>query len=359
MEMKINIKYIVMFIISVLVILFVYNDYFLYKTPIVRITNIVNDKNDSSEYYNQNIDGIIMNGEYKNKVVSIQNTTSISGVYDEQIHKNSELFVELDYNGNVMGISNIKRDKYIAILLVLFIDLILIVSKLSGLKTLISLLINIIITIISIVLFKNNYKTLSMLLLYIIVSIIFIVTSLYITNGKSKKTLSAIIASIVSLFVSFTLSFIVIKLFGKNITIWTIDYIEAVYDYENFFYVSILLCGLGAIMDIAITMSSSLNELIDKDNKISVNNLIKSGKEIGKDVVGTMINVMLFTVYTPIIPSVFLAIKNGMILSNALAYYGEIELIIVLCSSISIVLSIPISLYISVYILKSRLKEVK
>lgn len=357
--MKFSIKYFFMFIISIFILLFVYNDYFLYKTPIVKINNIENNIIDGNEYYNQNIDGIVMNGNYKGNKVSFQNTTSISGVYDEQIHKNSEVFVEFDDNGNVMGISNIKRDKYIAILLVLFIDLILIVSKISGLKTLISLLVNIIITIISIVIFKNNYKILSMLFLYIIVSILFIVTSLFITNGKSKKTLAAIISSIVSLFVSFTLSFIVIKLFGKNVTIWTIDYIEAVYDYENFFYVSILLCGLGAIMDIAITMASSLNELIDKNNKISVNSLIKSGREIGKDVVGTMINVMLFTVYTPIIPSVFLAIKNGMILSNALSYYGEIELIIVLCSSISIVLSIPISLYISVYILKSRLKEVK
>ncbi len=357
--MKNIINYIVMFILSVLIILFVYNDYFLYKTPIVKVTNIVNDKADGNEYYTQNITGIVKNGEYKNKEVSLINITSISSVYDDEIHKNSELFVDISSDGEVMGITNIKRDKYMVILLVLFIDLILVVAKLSGFKTLVSLIINIIITIISILVFKNNYKTINMLLLYLFVSIIFITTSLYITNGKSKKTLSAIISSIISLFISFTLSFIVIKLFGKNVTIWTMDYIEAVYDYENFFYVSILLSGLGAIMDIAITMSSSLSELIDKDNKISRNNLIKSGKEIGKDVVGTMINVMLFTVYTAVIPSVFLAIKNGMVLINALNFYGEIDLIIVLCSSIGITLAIPISLYISVYILKGKLKEAK
>lgn len=357
--MKLNFKYIIMFLVSLFIILFVYNDYFLYNTPIVKVESIIENKVDNYEYYEQKIVGIVQNGEYKNKKVEFNNTTSISGVYDEQIHKNSEVFVELSNTGDVMGISGIKRDKYVAILLVLFVDLILIVAKLSGLKTLISLVINIIITFISIRIFQNNYKTLSMLLLYIIVSILFIVISLFITNGKSKKTLSAIISSIISLFVSFTLSFIVIKLFGKNISIWTIDYIEAVYDYENFFYVSILLCGLGAIMDISITMASSLNELIVQNNKIDVNSLIKSGKEIGKDIVGTMINVMLYTVYTPIIPSVFLAIKNGMYLSNALSYYGEIELIIVLCSCISIVLAIPISLYTSTYILKSGLKEVK
>jgi len=349
-----------MIILSLIVILFVYNDYFLYKTPIVKINSIVNEEIIGSEYYNQKIVGTIKNGKYKGKEVTLTNTSSISGVYDEQLHKHSELFVELSKNGDkVVGITSIKRDKYIVLLLMLFIDLIILVSSKTGLKTLLSLLVNIIITSLAIIFFSHNYTKINMLYLYFFVSIIFIIFSLYITNGKSKKTLAAIISSIVSLFVSFTLSFILIKLFGKNISIWTIDYIEAVYDYENFFYVCILLSGLGAIMDISITLSSSLNELIEKDNNIKVTSLIASGKEISKDIVGTVINVMLFTCYTPIIPMVFLAIKNNMVLANALTYYGEIELIIVLCSCISIVLAIPISLYISIFILKHNLKEAK
>ena len=107
-------------------------------------------------------------------------------------------------------------------------------------------------------------------------------------------------------------------------------------------------------MDISVTIVSSLNELIIKDNNISLNSLINSGWEIGKDIVGTMINVMLFTMYSSIIPTVFLAIKNGMVLMNALSFYGEIELLIVLCSCISICIAIPISLYISAFILKGR-----
>lgn len=350
--MKKYIKYIFLIIISFTVILFIFNDYHLYKTPIVKITSIEDNKETGNEYFTQRITGIIQNGKYKNKTISFSNNSSYSGVYDDKLHLNSEVFVDLNNDGEVMGIINIKRDKYMAILLVLFIDLIIIVAKSAGLKTLLSLLVNIIISIISIIIFKNNYRTINILLLYIFISMVFIVSSLFITNGKKKKTLSAIISSIISLLISFSLSFFVIKLFGKDLPLWTLDYIEAVYDYENFFYVCVLLCGLGAIMDISITMSSSLNELIDKNSLISTKELIKSGKEIGKDIVGTMINVMFFTCYTPVIPTVFLAIKNGMPLYNALNFYGQIELIIVLCSCISIVLSIPISLYISIFIYK-------
>jgi len=353
--MKSKIKLITLLMLSIISIIFIYNDYFLYSTPIVKITNIAEEKNDSNkdEYYNQKITGIIQNGKYKDKIIEVNNKTSKSGVYDEKIHKNAEIFVELSKDGTkVNSITGIKRDKYLVILFIIFIDLILMVANKKGMKSLLSLFINIIISIISIIIFQHSYKTINILLLYIIISILFIILSLYITNGKSRKTLAAIISSVISLFISFSLSFIIIKLFGKDITIWTMEYIEVIYDYENFFYVSILLCGLGAIMDISITISSALNELITKNPKIEVPTLIKSGKEISKDIVGTMNHVMLYTCYSSIIPLVFLALRNGMILSNALNFYGNLELVIVLTSCISIVLAIPISLYTSIFILK-------
>ena len=360
---KLNYKLIILFLLSIFSIIFTYNDYFLYKNPILKVDNIDNVVQESTingeKYYNQLITGTIMNGKYKGNTLTVKNTASSSSVYGDMIRENSELFVEISTDGTkAIRITNIKRDKYLVILLVIFIDLIIVTAGKKGLKTLGSLLGNIIITGIAIFTFKNNYKTLNMLLLYFIVSIIFIIFSLYITNGKGKKTLSAIVSSIASLFISFGLSFLLIKIYGKDISIWTMEYIEVVYDYENFFYVSILLCGLGAIMDIAITISSSLNELIVKNPKIDRVSLLNSGKEISKDIVGTMINVMLYTCYTPVIPTVLLAVKNNITIANAISLYGNLELIIVLCSCISIVLTIPISLYISVFILhKTEVKK--
>ena len=69
-----------------------------------------------------------------------------------------------------------------------------------------------------------------------------------------------------------------------------------------------------------------------------------------------MSSVMLYTCFTPTVPLIFLAVKNNMALATAINYYGEIELITVLCSCISIVLAIPISLYISIYLLKGGKK---
>ena len=354
MKQYIKPKIILILVISLLVIVFVYNDYFLYKTPIMKINNIETTIENyglyGEKYYSQKITGIIKNGNYKGKEITVNNVTSTSGVYDEKIGKQSELFIKIT-SGNIFSITGIKRDKYIAWLIVLFIDLMILVAGKQGFKTIVSLLINIVISALAIFVFQSNSERLNLLILYLFVSVIFIVTSLYITNGKGRKTSAAIISSISALFISFLFSYIIINLHGRDITIWTMNYIEYVRDYENYFYVCILLSGLGAIMDISITIASSLNELIEKDSKITKKSLLKSGREISKDVVGTMSSVMLYTCFTPTVPLIFLAIKNNMSLKMAISYYGEIELITVLCSCISIVLAIPISLYISTFIL--------
>ena len=161
-----------------------------------------------------------------------------------------------------------------------------------------------------------------------------------------------------SLLISFGLSFLLIKLTEDKLYIWNIDYIEAMHDYTNFVYVCVLLCGLGAIMDISITIASALSELIRKDPSITKKALVKSGKEITKDIIGTMINVMLFTCYTSVIRTIILAVRNNVQFINAIDFYGNMELMIVLCNCIGIVLTIPISLFISILILSKR-KDVK
>ena len=355
-----NYFYLLMIIISLIVIVFTYNNSFLYKNPIVRVTNIVKSKIREGEnkeiYYKETATGIIENGKYKNNIITFDNYSTTSGVYDDSLYKGCELLVELNEDGSkVLSIINIKRDKYIVLLIVLFIDMLIIVGKKQGLKTMISLIINVFISLGAISLYK--ILNINILLLFIPISIFFIVFSLFCTNGFNKKTNIAIISAIISTFISFLLAYVLIHIYEDKIPFWFMDYAEAFRDYKNLFYVNILLCGLGAIMDISITMSSSLNELVVKNPLISRKELIKSGKEIAKDIVGSMVNVMFFTIYSGVIPLGILVIRNNMPLSVVITNYGEIEMIRILTGCISIVLSIPISLYIAMFFLKKENKH--
>lgn len=109
-------------------------------------------------------------------------------------------------------------------------------------------------------------------------------------------------------------------------------------------------------MDIAITISSSLKEICDNTPDIEKIALIKSGKEIGKDIMGTMTNTIAFAYFAGSMPSVLLWLKNGITLSYIVKIGINLEIIRALIGSIGIVLSIPISIAISILILKKNCK---
>ena len=94
-------------------------------------------------------------------------------------------------------------------------------------------------------------------------------------------------------------------------------------------------------MDVAITMSSSIFGLYEKDNHISTKALKKSGLEIGKDIMGTMTNILFFAYISGSIPVLILYIKNHTSLSFALSMNLSLELARALAGGIGIVLAIP------------------
>lgn len=123
---------------------------------------------------------------------------------------------------------------------------------------------------------------------------------------------------------------------------------------QKIFLASILVGSLGAVMDIAITITSSLYELYDKNNSIPLTDLRASGKEIGADIMGTMTNVLFFAYVSGSIPMILLYLKNSSKLGYTLSMNLSLELTRALVGSIGIVLTIPISIYTATYFIQKR-----
>ncbi|MDF2989087.1 MAG: YibE/F family protein, partial [Eubacterium sp.] len=87
--------------------------------------------------------------------------------------------------------------------------------------------------------------------------------------------------------------------------------------------------------------------------------LVRSGKEIGKDIMGTMANILVFAYISGSIPMIVLWLKNGYSTFNILSYNLSLEIIRALTGSIGIVVSIPITLYISIFLLTNKRTGVK
>ena len=356
--------YSILLIIGIGGIIFSYNNYSLYKQPIAKIDSITEEHiateelsyGFKEEVYNQYIKATIMNGEDKGKEITIKNEYHQSEAYDQKYKVNDELIVSLNKRDNTIINSRIegyKRDKYLITAAIILILVIILVGKIKGLLSIISVIINILLFYLII---NLNAKGISLVLLSYLGALLFSIICLLLVAGFNKKSLAAITSSIISVTITMLISLIVIKFTNfEGIRFEQMELLTR--PYEGIYIAELILGGLGAIMDISITMASSLNELIDKDDKISIQALTKSGTEIGKDVMGTMINVLFFTYICSVIPNLAIYFRNGFNMGILMREYISLEMSRALVGAIGIVIAIPISISICLLFYKRRLKK--
>lgn len=201
-----------------------------------------------------------------------------------------------------------------------------------------------------------NNSTISLLWICGITVILFTVTSLLLVNGFNEKAYAAIVATLLGTFISLLITYLVIWITaGNGLRYEEMDFLTR--PYEMVFMAGLFVGSLGAVMDVAITMSSSIFGLYEKDNHISTKALSKSGLEIGKDIMGTMTNILFFAYISGSIPALILYIKNRTTLSFALSINLSLELARALAGGIGIVLAIPIGLYISIFFVNRKRRK--
>ena len=340
---------IIILLFSIFTLIFVHNDDFLYDKQIMKITNIETKKEEISQnsiglkekHYIRKIQGIITNGKDKGNKKEIEYEETYSSVVTDRYRIGDKIIIE----GKDI---NLKRDFYLALMIIIFINLIYIVGSYKGLLSIISVILNITIFYIGLFLY---FKGINLLFLCVIEIIIFAILSLILASGINKKTLSAVISVIISTIIMLILLLIIVKITKyKGINFNELSFLTV--PLEDIIMPELLIGTVGAIMDVAITISSSVSELIEKDKNITKNNLNKSAKEIGKDIMSTMSNVLFFTYLCAGLPIFVLALRNGFSMYNYITTNFSLELTRFLIGSIGIIMTIPISAFISIKIMK-------
>lgn len=348
-------------VISLLSLFFISNNERFYNKPIGKIINIdeqeFNKKTDDGKIEpmkNQKLEAVIMNGIHKGEKIELNNITSFSKANDLNLKINDEVFLSIQDNANMeistAKIEELKRDKYIVYIVNIFIILILLVGGVKGARSLASLFVNIMISILIINLFTKGYY---LILFSIIASIFFIIISIIIVCGRNKKSIAAIAGTLAGTFVSMLIAGIVIK-----INNWSGVHFEEMefltQPPETIFFIELMIGTLGAIMDIAISISSAVKELYDKNQNVERKVIIKSSREIGQDIMGTMANTLVFAYLSGSIPTILLFLRDGVPITYILSFNLSLEYMRAIVGSIGIVLSIPITVYTSILILKNH-----
>ena len=354
-------KLIVLFILAFAfagILLFVKNDYFLYKDTIIRAIGVQEEQSGdgpAGTQYVQNVTAVIMNGENKGEIIDFENTRTSSGmgVDDYNIRPGGELIVNWDGSGSV-DIISFKRDFILALQLLLFCYVLIAVASKKSLLILAAAVLNIV--ILALVMFFRG-GSFNIFPLFIAAAVLFTVTTLRIIGGRNKKTVAAIISTLASITAMMALAMAVFAVFTNDIPFETMEFSEFLPDYRDVFYSGVLIGGLGAIMDITIIMSSSINELIRKDPEISTERLKKSAWEIAGDIMGTMMNVLFFSGIVGSIPVIIYLVMNGAAMSAALANYGSAEVIRALVGAVGVALAVPISYLVNIWLRRGLKKD--
>ncbi|NLG53781.1 MAG: YibE/F family protein [Clostridiales bacterium] len=115
-------------------------------------------------------------------------------------------------------------------------------------------------------------------------------------------------------------------------------------DLKAIIFASIIIGAIGAIMDVSISISSSLIEVRDTAKSIRASSLFRSGLRIGRDIMGTMSNTLILAYIGSSLALVLLLVSYQASLRELL----NRELIIVeilqaLAGSLGILLTIPLN----------------
>lgn len=236
------------------------------------------------------------------------------------------------------------------LLIILFI-LMAIVGGQRGVRSFFTLFLNFIILFFMIILIGAKLDPIKVTVFgCIIISFI----TLFFINGFNVKTVSSLLAVTMVVFLTMLMTYNIgngakIQGFGNEQS-ETISYLS-IYVQLNFAKIvicQILIGLLGAIIDVSISISSSMYEIYKSDISITRNNVLKSGMNIGKDILGTMTNTLLFAYIGGFMTLIIYFNELHYSLTdilNAKVFCSEVFQI--LCGGIGIVLIIPITAFIT------------
>ena len=355
--------YAVFGVIYLVTVIFVMNDAWLYQTPIAKLTKVetsVAGENKSTRgtreiKYRQKIRGVILNGKNKGKIVDFSNEYTYTGMLKQRYHKGDKVLLNGSEDNVGSGIQSVKRDTELVLLLGLLIFVLMTIAGKKGVLTIATVGINIVIFATG---FFRNSDDADIVAICNKMVLLFAIVTLIGLNGVHRKTLAALLSTLCVLAMIMGVFDVVIS-HVEELDYSTMEYLGSIDNPDEIFHAEILLSGLGAIMDVAVAISAALSAIVAQKPDVTFRELFRSGREIGYDIMGTMINVLLFVFGCGLIPMCLIRMNNGVRFMTIIKLHIPCELCRFFVESIGIVLAIPVSILVTSVLMKLTVRKVK
>ncbi len=292
----------------------------------------------------------IKQGKYRGKTFQAVNHLIGKMEFDKIFKKGDNALVTIDLNEQNTKVINVNVIDHYRInielfLLMMFIIFLIIFAGFTGAKAVLSFLFTGV--VIMKVLFPLILQGYNPIFLSLIVIAILTFVIIFLIAGFTKKGMVAFLGAITGVFatcllsMSFGESFYIngaVKQFSETLLYSGFPHL----DLTEIFLSGVFISSSGAVMDIAMDISASQNEVVKKYPTMARKEIIKSGFAVGKAVVGTMTTTLLLAYSGGFTAMLLVFMGQGTPIINALNLnYVAAEILHTLVGSFGLVLVAP------------------
>ena len=316
---------------------------------------------DGVEIGYQKVVAKVTEGQYKDNTYEIKN--NISRLYNYKVEEGTKVVLILykQNNGNMIwDVYGYDRSSMIYVLAGIFIIVVIIIGGVKGIKSLVSLMFTLV-TVVFLML-PLMFRGVEPMLAAVVSATLSIIVTLSLVSGINKKTVTAIIGTISGVVISGIIAYIFGELtHSSGMTMNDTESLIYIAEGTNLkvkgiMFAGILIASLGAVMDVAMSISSSLFEIYEVNKNIKQIDLFKSSMNIGKDIIGTMTNTLILAFAGGSITTLILIFAANMPYNKFINLEVlAIEIIQGLAGSIGIVLSVPITAVVGSYLCRKKM----
>lgn len=325
------------------------NYYISAKVTKVKSNTLTYDEKLKLNLGQQNIEVEFLEGKHKGERVEINNY--VTAVHNVVVKEGTKIIVNADEPENIEPYYTVYQyDRSFG--MILFISIlclaVIFIGKGKGVKSIIGLAYSLYLIIY--VLLPTVFSGYPPLLMTVLVIALSTVVTLLLLNGHSIKTYSAILSTISGVllcslcfyFMSFLLH--IDGFSSEEAESLILISAETGLSIKDIMFAGILISSLGAIMDVAMSITSSLFEIRTHKPDITTKELFHSGLEIGKDMIGTMTNTLILAFAGSAFVSLLVLFSFNVDVKQLMnSNYITIEFAQGITGTLGIVLTVPIA----------------
>lgn len=329
-----------------------------FKAKVIQVLATVSkEREDGSEFTQQDLKLLILDGDKKGEEVLYKGITEIEVASMNKYNVGDKVFIDSykDVNGaEVFYVADYVRAGSLYLLAAIFLFLVILIGRFKGFKAVLSLALSFVIIvrfILPAILNGQDPFLISLLGGLLILAII-----IYLTEGWRRKSHLAVISVLISLAATLLLSVIFVNLtrlsgLAQEEASFLVGIAGVVINFKGLLLAGFIIGAIGVLDDIIVGQIEAVESIREANPALSNRRIFGLAYRVGNTHLGAIVNTLFLTYTGAAMPLLLLFIlnqANGISLERFInTEVVSTEIVRTLVGSIGVILSMPIATFLA------------